>query len=67
MSGEYSILIQDVKSAFADFKDDKTRLSHTVHLNYLDILEKNILYFISVYRKSEIEFVYDLIKKLEAH
>ncbi len=59
-------MLQDVRSAFADFKKDKIRLFSADGLLLDDILEKNILYFISIYRKSEVDFLNALSKLLEA-
>ncbi len=67
MTGDYSILLQDVRSAFADFTKEKSP-HYLIDLStQLDILEKNILHFISVYRKSEVDFLHELSTLLEGH
>ena len=65
MSGEYSDLLAEVKSAFADFKNEKSRLSKTIHLNYFDVLEKKVLYSIAIYRASQDDFYNSIIELLE--
>ncbi len=58
-------MLQDVRSAFADFKKEKSPLYLIDRNNQIEILEKNILHFISVYRSSETIFLEELYKLLK--
>ncbi len=62
MPGNYSELLQDVRTAFAEYASEKSRQSNKTHLNYFKVLESKVLYSISVYRESEIDFLKDLNK-----
>lgn len=46
-------MLQNVRSAFADFKKEKSRQFHPDFFFHIDILEKKVLYSISQYRVSE--------------
>ncbi len=64
MSGEYSELLAEVKSAFADFRKEKSRQFKSEGSYSFEVLEDKVLHSISVYRKYEVDFYNSILVKM---